>query len=58
MAVETILEHPDIGSIRGIQHSEDVQQYLGIQYAELADGFARGTLKEAYTTPLQATALG
>jgi carboxylesterase type B len=59
MAPETLtLQHPSIGSIKGIRRSSQVEQYLGIQYATLTDRFARGQLIETYASPLDATSHG
>ncbi|KUI72129.1 Neuroligin-4, Y-linked [Cytospora mali] len=61
MALNTmILEHPSVGQIHGIQPEElpHVEQYLGIQYAKLANGLARGTPVETYSTPVQAAQIG
>jgi len=38
------LSHPSLGRIRGIRRSENVVQYLGVQYATLKDRFSRGDL--------------
>lgn len=56
----TVLEHPSVGRIQGIQSDKHphVEQYLGIQYAKLANRFARGTLLETYSGPIQATQTG
>lgn len=56
----TILEHPSIGQIHGIQPGKvaHVEQYLGIQYAKLANRFARGVLVETYPAPVQAKQTG
>lgn len=54
------LEHPSLGHIQGIQapgHPK-VEQYLGIQYAKLANRFARGTLAGQPSTPMEATTVG
>ncbi|KAF3763587.1 hypothetical protein M406DRAFT_49189 [Cryphonectria parasitica EP155] len=56
----TTLEHADVGKLTGIQapaHPE-VEQYLGIQYAKLANRFARGTLVETFLGPIEATSVG
>lgn len=59
MAEQSVtLEHGVIGTINGIRRAEGVDQFLGIQYANLADRFARGTLVETYTTPVDGTAQG
>ncbi|OIW26278.1 alpha/beta-hydrolase [Coniochaeta ligniaria NRRL 30616] len=59
MAPETVsLQHPAIGSIKGIRHSSQVEEYLGIKYATLTDRFARGTLVESYASSVDATAHG
>lgn len=39
-----IIQHPTIGSIRGIKGSNRVNQYLGVQYAKLKDRFSRGKI--------------
>ena len=44
----TIFEHPSIGQIRGIQRLEGVIDFLGVQYATLKDGYARGELKTLF----------
>lgn len=56
----TVLEHPSIGQIHGAQPEKhpQVEQYLGIQYAKLANRFARGTPVETYSLPIQATQIG
>lgn len=36
--------HPKLGRIQGIERSDAVYQYLGIQYATLKDRFSRGEL--------------
>lgn len=41
----TILEHPGIGKIQGIRRPNGLSQFLGVQYATLKDGYARGELK-------------
>lgn len=52
------LDHPTIGSLRGVQQSPEVDQYLGIQYATLPDRFSRGNLVESYAAPVDATRHG
>ncbi|KAH8881346.1 alpha/beta-hydrolase [Thozetella sp. PMI_491] len=55
------LQHPTLGLVHGIRRpgaSAAVDQYLGIQYAELSNGFARGTLKEKYNSPIEAKSQG
>lgn len=57
----TVLEHPSIGQIHGTQPEEllpHVEQYLGIQYAKLANRLARGTPVETYSAPVRATDMG
>lgn len=56
----TILEHPSVGQIHGVQPQKQahVEQYLGIQYATLENRFARGKLVESYKSPIQATKSG
>lgn len=56
----TILEHPVVGQIHGVQPKAQahVEQYLGIQYATLENRFARGKLVESYKSPIQATKSG
>lgn len=56
----TILEHPSVGQIHGVQPQGQahVEQYLGIQYATLENRFARGKLVETYKSPIQATKTG
>ncbi|KAL3464916.1 Alpha/Beta hydrolase protein [Aspergillus heterothallicus] len=56
-------DHPTIGRIRGISKVPGVVQYLGVQYATLADRFSRGVLLDSYTCEdpsrvLDATKLG
>lgn len=59
------IKHPSLGPIHGTtspRHAK-VAQYLGIQYATLANRFARGTLVEASAAsssspPIEATKLG
>jgi len=47
MAINTsILRHPAIGNVIGNADSEGVIQYLGLQYATLADRFAPPQLKQ------------
>jgi hypothetical protein len=59
MAAETtLLQHGTIGTIRGLRKTPDVDQFLGIQYAQLADGFARGMLVEQYPSQVDATCQG
>lgn len=59
MSSETAtLQHPALGSVKGIRHSPNVEQFLGIKYATLADRFARGSLLEAYPSSVDATSLG
>ncbi|KAK5061076.1 hypothetical protein LTR84_007617 [Exophiala bonariae] len=48
MADPTI-EHPLLGSILGVKKSEEVVQFLGIQYATLKDRFSRGVLLRSLT---------
>ena len=45
MATST-LHHPAIGNVIGNADSEGVVQYLGVQYATLADRFAPPQLKQ------------
>lgn len=55
------IEHPALGHMQGTKppHHEHVDQYLGIQYATLANRFARGTLVEnSSSTSTDATKLG
>lgn len=40
------LHHPTLGTLRGLQASNDVVQFLGLQYASLSDGLARGVLHQ------------
>ncbi|KAG8162827.1 hypothetical protein KVR01_007305 [Diaporthe batatas] len=56
----TILEHPSLGQVHGVQPQGQahVEQYLGIQYATLENAFARGKLVEAYKSPIRATETG
>ena len=59
MAPDTAaLNHPTIGSIKGTQHSPNVEQYLGIKYATLTDRFARGQPVESYPSSVDATSQG
>ena len=39
-----VLEHPLLGRIKGVQKTDTVVQYLGLQYATLKDRFARAEL--------------
>ncbi|KEF53158.1 uncharacterized protein A1O9_10606 [Exophiala aquamarina CBS 119918] len=43
------IEHPLLGTILGVQKSEEVVQFLGIQYATLKDRFSRGVLLKSLT---------
>lgn len=52
------LQHSTIGTINGIRRARGVDQFLGIQYAKLADRFARGTLIETYEAAVDGTAQG
>lgn len=54
------LDHASLGQIKGTRPSKypDVDQYLGIQYATLADAFSRGKLVEKPLKPIVATATG
>ena len=45
----TVLQHPALGPIRGINKVSGVTQYLGVQYASLADRFSRGELLNSYS---------
>lgn len=54
----TTLDHPAIGTLRGIRRLPQVDQFLGIQYATLADRFSRANLKVDYASPVDATAQG
>jgi hypothetical protein len=45
MAATSTLHHPSIGKIISNVDSEGVVQYLGLQYATLADRFAPPQLK-------------
>ena len=42
-----LLQHPHLGAIQG-QEKGQTSQFLGIQYASLAHGFAVAELKETY----------
>ncbi|KAK4545632.1 hypothetical protein LTR36_002585 [Oleoguttula mirabilis] len=55
----TTLSHPTVGSIKGTTAKPGVEQFLGLQYATLADRFAAPVLKE-YTADesVDATKLG
>lgn len=57
---EPALEHASLGHIAGVRppHHPQVEQYLGIQYATLANRFARGTLIEKPPAPIEATDVG
>ncbi|BEJ06734.1 hypothetical protein CcaverHIS641_0400030 [Cutaneotrichosporon cavernicola] len=46
--VESVLQHPTIGNIKGVIKVPGVTQLLGVQYATLADRFAPGVLLESY----------
>lgn len=54
------LEHPSLGQIQGVQPPDHptAEQYLGIQYAKLANRFARGTLVGKPEAPIKATTVG
>lgn len=54
------LDHASLGQIQGVRPSQHpgVEQYLGIQYAKLANAFARGVLVEKPEGPVNATATG
>lgn len=54
------LEHASLGQIKGIKPSQhpELDQYLGIQYATLADAFSRGKPIEKPQAPIDATAKG
>lgn len=57
----TEILHPEIGRIRGLQRSNDIIQFLGIQYATLENRFARGVLRDYAESPeevLDATNVG
>lgn len=57
----TEIVHPHIGRVRGLQRSNDLVQFLGIQYATLKDRFARGVLCDYADAPdalLDATKIG
>ncbi len=43
-------DHPTIGSIKGRKSSPQVVKYLGVPYATLSDGFARGTLVDSVSS--------
>lgn len=62
MSTSPSIEHPSLGQIHGTKPPRlaNVDQYLGIQYATLANRFARGTLVETRTSssPLTATKIG
>jgi carboxylesterase type B len=53
----TSIEHPSIGSIKGLDH-DGVYQFHGIQYATLKDRLAESQVKTTYDTPLDATSHG
>lgn len=59
-STQPALQHPSLGTVRGIrpERHPDVDQYLGIQYATLANRFARGALVEKPTSPIEATKRG
>jgi hypothetical protein len=46
MAATSTLRHPTIGNVIGNADSEGLVQYLGLQYATLADRFAPPQLKQ------------
>jgi carboxylesterase type B len=54
-----MLKHPLLGEVEGIRHpSEDVTQYLGVQYATLAHRFAAPVVKTEYQGKVDATSFG
>ena len=42
----TTVSHPSIGDIKASTAKEDVLQFLGLQYATVADRFAPAVMKE------------
>ena len=54
------IHHTTIGSIQGLKRSEQVTQYLGVQYATLKDRFTRAELIDTYiqSEVLDATTFG
>lgn len=60
MAASASLEHPSLGSIQGLRAEKHpgVEQYLGIQFATLANAFARGVLVEKPAASIVATKRG
>lgn len=59
MAQESvILDHTTIGPVKGTKRSTSVEQFLGIQYATLRDGFSRGTVRSHYDGMVDGTVFG
>lgn len=59
LAMGAMLKHPLLGEVEGIRHSsEDVTQYLGVQYATLANRFAAPVVKTVYEGKVEATSFG
>lgn len=55
----TVLNHPRLGEVLGAPHeSEEVVQYLGIQYATLGHRFASAEVKTEYGGKVDATSWG
>lgn len=54
------LDHASLGQTQGVRPSQHpgVEQYLGIQYAKLANAFDRGVLVEKPEGSVDATATG
>lgn len=44
----SVLRHQSIGPIRGVNKLEGVTQFFGVQYATLAERFARAELLKSY----------
>ncbi|OAP54791.1 esterase/lipase [Fonsecaea erecta] len=51
------VEHPSIGSVKG-REGDGVYQFLGVQYATLADRLAEAQVKSTYESPVDATSHG
>lgn len=46
-----VLNHPNIGTIRGIRKTDRISQYLGVRYAMLKDRFSQGEIQKSYLEP-------
>lgn len=57
MSTTVTIEHPSIGSIKGLD-GDGVVQFLGVQYATLKDRLAEAQVKTAYESPVDATVHG